>query len=84
MVHWTMSQQAAKAVSFRFRRPNPHGGLIQILNENSYLLAEYNENTGVVSWHRMVVATQKTTIEQRLFEQFPIRGTKQAAKSSKN
>jgi len=71
-----MAQHSAGSVLYRFKRPNADNHLIQIINENSYLLAEYNENTGVVAWHRVVQATQRATIEQRLLEQFPVQPTK--------
>jgi hypothetical protein len=79
-----MIQHSADAVRYSFKRSNPMSGVIQVINENSYVLAEYNENTGILAWHRVVAATQRAAIEQRLFQQFPVPGTKKAANASKN
>jgi hypothetical protein len=43
-----------------------------VLNEQSYLMGEYNQNTGKVSWQRVVLATQKNNIESWLLEHYPI------------
>jgi len=41
-------------------------GLIHVLNEHSYVMAEYNERTGVVRWQRVVSASQRATLEDWL------------------
>jgi hypothetical protein len=64
-----MKLQVASA--FRFKRLNPKG-LVQVLNEQSYLMGEYNQLTGKVCWQRVVLATQKTKIESWLLEHYPI------------
>jgi hypothetical protein len=64
-----MKPQAAQ--SFRFTRPKPDGP-VQVLNENSYLMAEYNQRTGKVSWQRIVLASQKVSIENWLLEHYPV------------
>lgn len=55
---------------FHFRRATPEG-LVQVFNENSYLMALYNPSTRVASWQRVVLATQKATIERWLEEHYP-------------
>ena len=44
--------------------------LINVYNENSYLMAEYNENSGALVWHRVVIASQKLIIEDWLYSHF--------------
>ena len=46
-------------------------GHLQILNENSYVMAEYNEFTGAFIWLRVVLAAQKASIEKWLAEEHP-------------
>jgi hypothetical protein len=53
-----------------------------VLNENSYVLAEYDENTGTFAWHRVVLTSQKLAIEQRVSEQFPMKHSKRVGKLS--
>jgi hypothetical protein len=64
-----MKLQAAPA--FRFTRLKPKG-LVQVLNQQSYLMGEYNQRTGKVCWQRVLLATQKTRIESWLLEHYPI------------
>jgi hypothetical protein len=59
------------AAAFRFKRLYPNGP-VQVLNEQSYLMGEYNQHTGKVSWQRVVLATQKNNIESWLLEHYPI------------
>ena len=56
---------------FRFSRP-VQGGPISVLNEKSYVMATYNQNTGKAEWHRVVAATQRVSIERSLLAQYPI------------
>jgi len=56
--------------SFRFKRAKTDG-LIEVLNEGSYVMAEYSERTGVVKWQRVVAAAQKEKIERWLDEHYP-------------
>ena len=48
-------------------------GSIQVLNEGSYVMAEYSERTGVVKWQRVVVAAQREKIEKWLGDHYPVR-----------
>jgi len=53
-----MQQHHAVLSSYHFRRSNFHG-LIEVVNEGSYVMAEYSERTGVVKWQRVVLASQR-------------------------
>ena len=59
------------APAFHFKRLNPIAP-VQVLNHQSYLMGEYSQHTGKVSWQRMVLATQKTGIENWLLEHYPV------------
>jgi len=65
-----MKAQAIPA--FRFER-HTRDGAVKVLNEKSYLMGEYNQHTGKVSWQRVVLATQKAHIETWLLEHYPVR-----------
>ncbi|MEP6960701.1 MAG: hypothetical protein ABI995_01390, partial [Acidobacteriota bacterium] len=62
--------KAPSVPSFRFDRPKADGP-IHVLNANSYLMAEYNQRTGKVTWQRLVLATEKNNIERWLAEHYP-------------
>jgi hypothetical protein len=64
-------QNSTALLSYRFKRPKTDG-LIQVLNEGSYVMAEYNERTGAVKWQRVVLATQREKIEKWLGEHYPV------------
>jgi hypothetical protein len=57
---------------FRFHRQKPDGA-IQILNERSYLMGEYNPRTGKMFWRRVVLPTQRKYVESWLQEHYPVR-----------
>lgn len=57
--------------AFHFKRLKPNG-LVQVLNQDSYLMGEYNQGTGKVSWQRVVLATQRANIESWLLEHYPV------------
>ena len=65
-----MKSQASLS-SFQFKRPKPDGA-IQVFNEKSYLMGEYNQRTGKVSWQRVVLATQREHVESWLQEHYPV------------
>jgi hypothetical protein len=65
-----MEKHHSASSSFHFK-PSGQNGLIQVLNEGSYLMAEYDERTGSVRWLRVVPATQKAMIEKWLGEHYP-------------
>ncbi len=56
--------------SYRFQRARTPG-IIEVLNENSYVMAEYSERTGAVQWQRMVLAAQREQIERWLKDHYP-------------
>jgi hypothetical protein len=72
-----MKKEHGPLPSYHFKRTKTDG-LIEVLNEGSYVMAEYSERTGVVRWQRVVLATQKEKIERWLGEHYPVRGTKPA------
>jgi len=57
--------------SYHFKRAKTDG-LIQVLNEGSYVMAEYSERTGGIKWQRVVMATQREKIERWLGEHYPV------------
>jgi hypothetical protein len=77
-----MKHNQAINSSYRCQRVN-NNGRMQILNENSYVIAEYNEHTGAVSWLRVVLAAQKLSIERWLAEQHPVIAVSAGKKSNK-
>ena len=52
--------------------------MIEVLNEGSYVMAEYSERTGVVKWQRMVLATQREKIEKWLGDHYPVQASSTA------
>jgi len=57
--------------SYHFKRAKTDG-LIQVLNEGSYVMAEYSERSGSIKWQRVVMATQREKIEKWLREHYPV------------
>lgn len=66
-----MQKHQATLSAFQFRRTT--ADLIQVFNEGSYLMAEYNERTGITSWQRVLLATQRETIERWLRDHYPVK-----------
>jgi hypothetical protein len=66
-----MKKSQVISSSFRCLRADNKGRL-QILNGHSYIIAEYNEFTGAFIWLRVVLATQKLSIEKWLAEEHPV------------
>ena len=56
--------------SFQIKR-SKQANLISIFNPNGYLMAQYNEKSGVTSWQRVVPAAQKLSLERQVTQQFP-------------
>jgi hypothetical protein len=56
--------------SYRLQRARTPG-IIEVLNENSYVMAEYSERTGSVKWERFVLASQREHIEKWLEDHYP-------------
>ena len=71
-----MQKHHAALSSFQFKRATAE--LIHVFNEGAYLMAEYNERTGVVKWQRVLLATQREVIENWLRERYPAPAQPQA------
>jgi len=65
-----MQKYPSTLSSFQFKRAT--ADLIQVFNEDSYLMAEYSERTGAVSWQRVLLATQREIVEKWLRERYPV------------
>jgi hypothetical protein len=65
-----MQKHHSALPSYHFKRTKTDG-LIEVLNEGSYVMAEYSERTGVVKWQRVVLATQREKIEKWLGDHYP-------------
>ncbi len=53
-------------------RSSQHEGRLEILNENNYVMGEYNRRTGIVTWERLVLATQREAIQRWFAEHYPV------------
>ena len=56
--------------SYRFQRAQ-RPGIIEVLNEHSYVMAEYSERTSAVKWQRVVAASERDQIENWLKHHYP-------------
>ena len=72
-----MKKEHAAPPSFTFKRTKPEGS-IQVLNEGSYVMAEYSERTGIVKWQRVVVTAQREKIEKWLGDHYPAQASVKA------
>jgi len=68
----TKHEAAPTTTTIHFKRGKSNG-LVLVLNEGQYVMAEYSERTGQVMWQRVLIAAQRERVEKRLREQFPIR-----------
>lgn len=75
-----MQQHHVSLSSYHFRR-SKCDGIIEVLNEGSYTMAEYSERTGVVKWQRVVQASQREQIEKWLGERYPVTPAKPRVKA---
>ena len=66
-----MQKPASSLPSFHFKRTKQHG-VIEVLNDGFYVMAEYSERTGVVRWQRVVLTAQREKIEKWLGDQYPV------------
>ena len=57
--------------SYRLHRAKTDG-LVAVLNQDGFFMAEYNPITGATAWHRVVPITKRESIERKLSEQFPV------------
>jgi hypothetical protein len=74
-----MQKHQAALSSYHFQRAKTQG-IIRVLNEGSYVMAEYSERTGTVKWQRVVLATQKEMIERWLGQHYPVQPAAPAPK----
>lgn len=65
-----MQKHEATLAQYQFKRSKTEG-VIQVLNEGAYVMAEYSERTGAVRWQRVVMASQRDRIEKLLRERYP-------------
>ncbi|MEP7351928.1 MAG: hypothetical protein ABI824_01720 [Acidobacteriota bacterium] len=75
-----MEKHHAILNSYHFKRTKTDG-LIQVLNQDSYVMAEYSERTGEVKWQRVVLATQRESIEKWLGEHYPTQAKRAAGRA---
>jgi hypothetical protein len=54
--------------------------VVSVLTGNSYVVAEYNEQTGDIRWQRVVNASQKEGIYNWLREHFPVKSAEAPVK----
>ena len=54
---------------------------VSILTTNSYVVGEYDVNTGDIRWQRVVLANQKVAIQNFLMRHFPVKVEVVAAKA---
>jgi hypothetical protein len=66
-------QNPAPLASYHVKRAKAVG-IIEVLNEGSYVMAEYSELTGKVKWQRVVLAAQRAKIEEWLGHNYPMQG----------
>jgi hypothetical protein len=57
--------------AFQFKRPKLDG-VVLVLNERSFVMAEYNQRTGKTAWQRVVLVTQREHVERWLQEHYPV------------
>jgi len=77
-----MQKHQAAISSYHFRRATGTSSIIEILNEGSYVMAEYSERTGAVKWQRVVLASQKELIEKWIRERYPVQNAAAVAARS--
>src|SRR4051812_10056252 len=56
--------------TYRLYRPRAEGA-VAVVNQDGFLMAEYDQTTGATAWLRVVAATKRDSVEQRLAQQFP-------------
>jgi hypothetical protein len=58
--------------NFNFRRIGNNGRVV-VSNNLSYTMAEYDENTGVTRWQRVVPAGQREKVQIWLLANYPVK-----------
>ena len=44
-----------------------------VLNADHYIMGYYRMKTGTISWHRVVQATQRESIEKWMVQNYPVK-----------
>ncbi|HEY4361298.1 MAG TPA: hypothetical protein VGN17_10025 [Bryobacteraceae bacterium] len=65
--------------AYQFKQAHP-GGIIDVVNSDGYVMAQYNDRTGKTSWQRVLPITQRESIEKWLHQQFPVVTSKPSSK----
>jgi len=73
-----MASQENINESFNCRRLS-EDGLVIVTNSLSYTMAEYNDNTGITRWQRVVSAAQKEHVQDWLLKHYPVKTQAAAA-----
>jgi len=73
LLNWKIVQHRHHQINniFHFKRVD-NGNSVHVFNADHYLMAEYYSRTGRVSWHRMVAASQRESVEKWLKENYPM------------
>jgi hypothetical protein len=53
-------------------RPSADEDHIEVLNENNFVMGHYNRRTGGFYWERLVLATQRESIQRWFAEHYPV------------
>jgi hypothetical protein len=56
---------------FHFQK-SPTTSKVTVLNNLSYIMAEYDDTTGVTRWTRVVPAAQRENVQQWLLKNYPV------------
>jgi hypothetical protein len=67
-----MAKQEQTVQSFSFRKFTENGPVI-VSNSLSYTMAEYDDNTGLTSWKRVVPASQREHVQEWLLRNYPVK-----------
>ena len=65
---------------FNFHREGNNGRVI-VSNSGSYKMAEYDENTGLTRWQRVVPAPQREKVQTFLLAEYPVKAAPAVTKS---
>jgi hypothetical protein len=66
-----MAKTDQPAPQFHFQR-SATTSRVTVLNNLSYIMAEYDETTGVTRWTRVVPAAQRENVQQWLLKNYPV------------
>ena len=69
----TMVQNTRAINASFYCKPSPQDGTMLVLNADHYIMGYYRMKTGSVSWHRVVQATQRESIEKWLLQNYPVK-----------